>query len=40
VKPTNINLYIQINNEFTILLGKAFTLISQVKIDNRYKEPY
>jgi len=40
VKPTNINLCIQIDNEFTILLGKAFSLISQVKIDNRYKESY
>jgi len=28
VKLININLCIQINNKFTILLGKAFTLIS------------
>jgi len=38
VKPLNINLCIQINNEFTILLRKTFTLISQVKIDNHYKK--
>jgi len=38
VKPTNINLCIQINDEFTILSRKAFTLIPQVKIDNHYKE--
>jgi len=40
VKPTNINLCMQINNEFTILLGKAFILIFQVKTDNHYKEFY
>jgi len=30
----------QINNEFTILFGKAFILIFRVKIDNHYKEFY
>jgi len=40
VKPTNINFCIQINNEFTIFTLKAFTLTSQIKIDNRYKEFY
>jgi len=29
-----------IANEFTILLGKVFILISQVKIDNRYKQSH
>jgi len=32
VKLTNINLSIQINNKFTILFGKVFPLISQVKL--------